>query len=268
MSSVTLLRALWRHRIGVTVIALVAMLSGGLLAYRPSFPPQRRGYDVGVATASILVDTPKSQVIEVAPRGSETLGTRATLVANLMVDGEIKAIIARRAGLPTKRLRAASQAPDAASPLTGVNARSYAYTTSAAVTPDMTTLPIIKVQAQAPNVPQAIALANDVVAGLGEYLDRKASNETVSNARRLRVRALGTAQGHEAARGPGRIMGLLVFVVVLLVGCTILLALDALARGWRAAAADEAAGEYALFEPDEENWTQPSYGERASARAS
>jgi hypothetical protein len=242
LASVTILRELWRFRISVCAAAITAVAVGWLLAFGVSLPPKSRSYKVGVATASVLVDTPRSQVVEVAPEGSETLGERANVLANLMVDGEIKDVIARRAGLPPKQLVATAGAGGAAStaePATPLNARSHALTTSAVVASDSADLPIIRVQTQAPDVSQAIKLANAAVTGLSSYLDAKAASETVPAARRLRVRPLGVAQGHEAARGPGRITAVGVVILLFLAGCGVILALSALTRGWRAAIASE-----------------------------
>lgn len=270
MQSVTILRALWRRRIAVGVVALIAVLSGWMLTYRLSFPPAARGYDVGVATASILVDTPKSQVVEVAPAGSDELGTRANVLANIMVDGSIKEAIARRAGLAPGRLVASSQTADSPTVMPPLDGRSYAYATSVVLTSAMTPLPIIKVQSQAPDVQKAIGLANHVVTGLSEYLDSKAATETVPNARRLQVRLLGTAQGQDAARGPRPIIGLLVAVFVLIAGCAAILAYAALVRGWRAAAAEERANaqrELADKELEDERLEQTGSPFRRTSRA-
>lgn len=239
VESVTIIRALWRRRIEVCLVALLAMIVGWALAYGMSFPPESRTYKVGVATTSILVDTPKSQVVEIDPKGSDTLASRANVLVNLMVDGEIKDAIARRVGLPPKQLIASSQSPGNAAPATPLNATSHALMTSVALTSDMAELPIIRVETQAPNVQQAIKLGNAAVAGLGDYLNAKAADETVSDTRRLRVRALGTAQGHDSTRGPGRMMALAAAAVVFLAGCAIILAMSALVRGWHAALAAE-----------------------------
>jgi hypothetical protein len=277
VQSVTILRSLWRHRLPVGVVALLAVLIGWTLTYRLSYPPQRRSYEVGVATASILVDTPKSQVVEVNPKGSDGLGARATVLASLMVDGEIRAAIARRVGLPPQRIVASSQGPDAATEVPALDARAYGYTTSVALTSDLTTLPIIRVRSQAPDVQQAIELANNVVAGLGDYLDSKAIDETIADTRRLRVRPLGTAQGHQATRGPSPIIGLLVAIAVFLAGCAMILAITALVRGWRAAAARERdipdlGGPVEAISEDEmleqHGWFVRRYGSASKARAS
>ncbi len=52
-NAVTILRELWRRRFAVVLFALIAIAVGGLVAYKPSFPPQSRKYEVGVATAKL-----------------------------------------------------------------------------------------------------------------------------------------------------------------------------------------------------------------------
>src|ERR1700684_3118092 len=106
METVRRLRDLWRHRRYVAGVCVVALLAGMLVTYQPSFPPKSKGYDVGVATAQVLVDTPRSQVVgassAVTSQGGVVLGTLATqanLLADLMAEGPIKADIAQRAGL-------------------------------------------------------------------------------------------------------------------------------------------------------------------------
>jgi hypothetical protein len=235
MEIVPILRELWHRRILVAAVAAFAILIGASLSYHLGFPPKRRNYEVGVASASILVDTPKSQVVEVAPNGSEMLASRANVLANLMVDGEMKNAIAQKAGLPVRKILAFSETAAAANPAPPLNAQAYAYTTSIARTSDMNELPIIRVQTQAPDVAHALALANAAVAGLGEYLDSKATTESVPDARRLRVRALGTAQGQIGVRGTGRTMGVMLALLTFVVGCGLILTISALVRGWRAA---------------------------------
>lgn len=245
MASVTILRELSRHRLLVCLAFVVALVAGWLLAFGASVPPKSRGYTVGVATANVLVDTPKSQIVEIDPAGSDTLSARANVLASLMVDGDIKDAIARRVNLPSKKIVAWAGTGDGTGPATPLTASSTAYSTSVVLTSDMAELPIIRVTTQAPDVRQAITLANAAVEGLGSYLDTRANDETISDRRRLQVRALGTAQGHPASRGPGKKVGLAVIFFVFLAGCAVILAISALSRGWRAAVAAENA------EPDD-----------------
>ena len=120
-----MLRDLWRHRLAVVGVLLLALLASTLVLYKFSPPLQleSRKYNVGVATTSVLIDTPSSQVARIAPEGSGDLGMRADLLARLMVDGVIKAEIAKAAGLDPDALfgisTAASDQPVSAAPPRG-----------------------------------------------------------------------------------------------------------------------------------------------------
>ena len=245
MEIVTILRTLWHRRVLVGLVALVAIAVGWALAYKVSFPPQSRGYTVGIATTRILVDTPRSQVVEVSPKGSETLGARASVLANLMVEGEVKAAIAQRAGLPPSRLRAGARSQTAepegeqATSEPPLGPESYSLKTGVVTSSELVDLPIIEVETQAPDPKRALALANAAVAGLSDHLDSKAAAEEVSDRRRLRVRGFGGAEASEATRGPGGMLALGAAIFVFLVGCAAILAATALTRGWRMAAASQ-----------------------------
>lgn len=241
MASVKILRALWHRRVLVGLVVVLSVAAGWALAFKPtSFPPESRAYHVGVATASLLVDTPKSQVVEVAPEGSEMLGSRANVLANLMVDGEVKDGIAARVGVPSRKLLATALTADGSAVPPKLKADSWAFTATVVTTSDMSELPIIRIETQAPTVAQSITLANAVVTGLTDYLNSKASTETVSDRRRLRVTGLGAPQAHLAARGPGLMMGAAAALFLLFTGCVAILAISAVARGWQESVAAEA----------------------------
>ena len=210
MESVTILRELWRLRVAVIIVGVLALLVGYGIAYGFSVPPKPRSYTVGVASARILVDTPNSQVVEVAPKGSETLGARANVLANLMIDGTIKDEIAKRAGLRPDELVTGSLATGGAAEDHKLTASSYALTTGVVLNTDQAELPIIRVETQAPDTQKAIGLADAAVKGLDDYLNVRADDERIESTRRLQVSGLGPAQGHDAARGTGRIMALAV----------------------------------------------------------
>src|SRR5689334_10983994 len=100
-TAVSILRDLWRGRVWVALFAVLALVAGLLVAYRPGLPPESRKYEVGVAGARILVDTPDSQVVAIAgPSPAGDLGGHTSLLAQLMAEGDAKAAIARRAGVP------------------------------------------------------------------------------------------------------------------------------------------------------------------------
>ena len=242
METVTILRELWRRRFLVGLVALASILVGLALSYQFNLPPESRKYDVGVANTRVLVDTPTSQVVEVAPKGSETLGPRANLIANLMVEGEVKASIARRAGLRPKKLVAASEAAIESGTVSSKTLKDpnvNLLTTRVVANPTGDQLPIIDVDAQAPTVAGAERLANAAVNGLRDYLDSKAAAEDASDSRRLIVTALGAPQARLAVRGPSRVIAFGAALFLLIGGCAAIVATSALARGWREAEADE-----------------------------
>jgi hypothetical protein len=248
VETVTILRELWRRRLLVALVALAAIFVGLALTYRFSLPPESRKYEVGIANSRVLVDTPASQVVQVDPRGSETLGTRASLIATLMVEGEVKAAIAERAGLPPKELVALSQADiDAGSvPSSTLDDPDVnLLTTQVYASPEGDQLPIVEVEAQAPSVAGAANLAEAATSGLRDYLDSKAAAEDAADRRRLRVTPLGEPQARLEVRGPSRVIAVGSALFILIAGCAAIVGGSALARGWREAAASE------LAEPDD-----------------
>jgi len=239
MELVKILRELWRRRVLVGAAALVAILAGLAIAYRISFPPklESREFEVGVATARILVDTPDSQVVAVSPKGSDTLGVRANLLSSLMVDGDVKAAIARRAGLPSEKLEASAQSGVGAGATGGRDANVLA--THVMTNGDGDQLPIIEIDTQSPTAAGAERLANAAITGLRDYLDSQAAVENIADAHRLRISSLGSAQAHQAIRGPKQILALAATIFLFLLLNGLILAANALVRGWRAAEAAE-----------------------------
>ena len=208
MEAVTILRELWRRRVLVAAVAFAAVLVGFLLSYRVGLPPEPRQYTVGVATARVLVDTPQSQVIKVDPKGSDTLGLRASVLANLMVEGEARAAIARRAGLKPRQLKAVSElatevneSGSEAEPVsTAIPDKPdiHMIRTRVIANPDGEQLPIIETDVQAPDTASATRLANATVNGLIDYLDtRAAADEEVEDAQAPACERAGQRSGRE-----------------------------------------------------------------------
>jgi capsular polysaccharide biosynthesis protein len=239
LNLVTILRDLWRLRVLVVVVWLLALVAGAAVTFQVFSLPAKlesRSYQVGVATTRVLIDTPSSQVVDVSPKGSDTLGVRANLIASLMVDGAFKDAIARRAGLRLDQLvgvarnDAEQSQTSRPSPRRGANV----LTTRLLSNVDGDQLPIVEIDTQAADAERAAALANAAVAGLREYLDKQAAAERVPPARRLRVSGLGAAQASEVTRGPSKILALAVVLVVFGIGCALILGGLAIVRGWRA----------------------------------
>ncbi len=244
MNTATILRDLWRLRLFVAGVCLLAVIAGAAVLFRISFPPKSRSYDVGIATARILVDTPGSQVVTVAPKGSALLGYQANLLASLMVDGAIKSDIAQRTGVPPNEIVGVTDAatePTTSGP-TPVSAPTgphrYALTTQILTDSAGDDLPIIELDAQAPSRAEAANLANAAIAGLGDYIDSTAALERVPDANRLQLTSLGM-HASTVAQGPSVLIAIAAFVLVAGLGCGGILAVLAVVRAWRAVSPGE-----------------------------
>lgn len=260
MRTVTILRTLWRHKLIAASVVLAGVLIGTLVGYKVSYPPklESRKYDVGVATARILVDTPASQVVDVAPKGSDTLGVRANLLANLMVDGEVKEIIAERAGLRTDQLSGSSDTVTGPStPTAKPSKRGWLLKTHVVSATDGSWLPIIEIETQGPRAADAALLANAAVKGLRDYLDGKAAVEEVRNGSRLRISGLGVAQARTATRGPRLVYSAGATLLIIALGFTAIILFSSLMRDFRAASTPDPADGDALdadFRPNSDIW--------------
>jgi hypothetical protein len=248
MDTVTILRDLWRLRLAVVVIAVLAVLVGMALVFKlPSL--ESRKYEVGVATARILVDTPSSQVVEVAPKGSDSLGVRANLLASLMVDGVVKAAIAERAGIAPEKLVGITEAATEPGPVAKPpSSRDFVLTTRVLTNTGGDQLPIIEIDSQAPDRAAAAKLAIAAVEGLGDYLDSTAALQQVKDADRLKVSGLGAPQAVSEIRGPSNMMAIVAVIFIFALGCAALLGIRALVAALRAASArDQLRGSSLVF---------------------
>jgi hypothetical protein len=242
---ITPIRELWRRRLLVGVAGILALLIGVMVAYSASLMPpklEKRAYTVGVASSRVFVDTPASQVVEVNPRGSDTLAARAQVLSNVMTEGVVKASIAKVAGLRPEQLVATSDAAIGA-PSADASAAdkpsAYLLETHVVTNTAGEHLPIIEIETQAPNAKAAATLASAAMKGLNQYLDQRATVEDVPAAKRLRVDGLGSPETRQVTRGPGLLLGLTVMLFSFLAGCGLILAGLTLVRGWREADASE-----------------------------
>jgi hypothetical protein len=159
MEVLGVVRLLWRRRlavaVGLAVVAALGVMSGGT---DPT--------STGVAATRVALDTPRSQLVDVAPAGADTLSWRAGLLTHLVATQAVKRRLAARLGIGVDRLAVvdpsiASPVVDASLPKAAAqaaaldNARPYVLTVSMA----NGALPIITVEAQAPDRARAVRLA-------------------------------------------------------------------------------------------------------------
>jgi hypothetical protein len=240
------LRRLWRQRFLLAVGFALALAVGTLLTYSFSgFPPKlkSRQYVVGVATASVLVDSASSQVADLGgparSADAASLSVRARLLANLLATSPLREQIARRAGIAPETLVAISPEDSVRSGTNvSVGATLDASDRRASVLnlSVRESVPIITVAVRALDRAAAARLAGGAVAQLEEYLGGVANDDRVPDARRLVVDALGPAHSATETRGPRRLVAIGVMIVLFGLWCGAIIAFRGFARGWQQAA--------------------------------
>lgn len=244
------IRRLQRRPVFVLIALLCAGAVGGLL-----FKSTSR---VGIASASALVDSSKSQVADLGDSSGASVGTlayRASLLASLIANSPIKDQIARAGGLPSSALTAtgpstvvgtggaASAAPSAPAASPAPNAS----TLSASVpTLPAGQLPVIQVSTQAPTPALAAKLANAAFAALTAEINSVAGTNNISIPQRLVIRPLGPAASGWSTQGPGTMLAALGALIAFIAACAALLWLSSL----RAALREEATREHEMTSPE------------------
>jgi hypothetical protein len=235
MDLVPILRELWRMRRLVALAGLVAIFAGLAITYQlPSL--QSRQYDVGVATARALLDTPSSAVADLGgEEGSTAVGalpSRAALLANLLTTAPLEDEIAKRAGISPDKLIANAPALANAEREEPADDR----TSFILAVQNEIDLPLLTVTTQAPDPELARKLANSAVEVLDDHVSSVAGADSVPATRRLVVKPLGPARAGISTRGPRRLYGIVVSILVFGLGCATILIVSNVARNWRLAA--------------------------------
>ncbi len=157
-------RGLWRRRV---LVGLGALLALGLTLKVIS----GAGGEGAIATTSVLVDTPKHQLVDQGSAGVETLGWRAAVLAELLGTESSKRRIARAVPIPARMLSVVdpelniptieASLPQVASEAAASSLAPYVLTTR---TDGI--LPLIEIRAEAPDSDEATRLAGGAVAEL------------------------------------------------------------------------------------------------------
>lgn len=253
MDAVAILRLLWRRRLVVALGLVLAVACGIVMAYKvtPGLPPsfESRQYEVGIASAEVLVDSPSSQVADLGggQAGIDVNGltSRARLLANLMATSPLKDQIARRAGIAEASLITSVPTTGPAlepKPLDDKRRASHPRANKLTVTFNEE-LPIIAAEAQASTPQLAARISTAAVEELVAFRKTVAAADQVPDARQLVISPLGPARSATVSRGPRRLFAIVAFVFVLGLWCAGLVIVSRLARDWRRAAAEEQGGE-------------------------
>jgi hypothetical protein len=243
----THLRELWRLRLGVALSAALALLVAvSSVDTIRLFPPSLQGRELEIAAASthVLVDTPKSKVIDLRANTYDftSLTTRADLLGNVMASAPVREYIARRTGVDPLRIEAVAPVtanvprvltePGSEKRSSDILRSTDQYRLDIQANP---TVPILDISSQAPSKEAAERLANSAVDGLRDYLRDLGARQGIRPDQQVRLEQLGRARGGVINKGAGVQIALLSFMVVFTVSCCAVLFLARVRRGWREA---------------------------------
>lgn len=215
MELVALLRLLWRHRVVVAVGAVVA-LAAGFAATRGESTV------VGVASVRLVLDTPRSELLDANPVGMATLEWRADLLGDAGGADDVRDRVATAMGIPPGEL--VMTAPARLVPTIAVPLPEHALDAAAAVPNHYqlaiqaaSGLPIVGIDARAPSREAAARLATAAVHALqARATEDAASNDTQG----FSVEPVGAVKARAIVEKPRKVMAAAVAVVLFGLWCT------------------------------------------------
>ena len=275
-----LLQRLWRHRVLVALGLLVAALVSVVSNFEVSVSPpsiERPRSSFGAASRQIYIDTQRATLVSGQADEASSLVGRAQLVARFTSGTAVKALAARRLGIPVAAVGVTGPVSDAAGssgtqPVAQERANQLLSAGSpySVVVDTQSSAPTITFFAQAPTGREAGRLADAMVEGLRDYLadlrkqatpseearlaqeirnnERSAGRTVDAQERRQRqaelfdgstvIRSLGASVAGDVAEQSGYVTAVVTFVAVSILWCLAILAASGLVRRRRRPVAD------------------------------
>jgi hypothetical protein len=233
MELVGIARMLWRRRIPLGLGVVVAVAVGVVAIHRVSIMPpelERRGADSALASARVLVDTPRSLVAAARPNGWDTIAARAALLGSLMGRDALRAEVARHAGVKMSELGVASAylgAPGTATPLSRQAADLDRPTETHVLTVGVENpqVPIVSILAEAPTLGTAARLVEAARGALESLVNRPSAN-----AQGVRMERLGALTVKRVTNGTGAAKAGIAALLVLALWWLAVILFDAIVR--------------------------------------
>ena len=241
------LRSLWRLKFSLLLCLLIAALAAVWSVERITLSPfavAPRKLQTAAASTHLLVDSQSSMLIDLRENtyNLEGLRNRAVLLGNVAASSEVRAGIAKLAGIPVEALRvqppltsemttrpADSDNPQSTSDiLKSMDQYRLSFTANPSV-------PMLDIYAQAPTAEAAAALANGAVDELKHYMEQLAANQRTPDALQIRLLPLGRAHGVVINKGADRQVAILAFILTFGIACATVIFLSRVRTGWRQA---------------------------------
>lgn len=238
------LRRLWRRRLWVVVVLIVALVCSIALTEKVDvFPPalhSKKGLEGGAASISLLVDSPHSAIGNLNS-SLDPLVSRAALIALLTKSDSVRQQIVKRMGISPNALSATVTIPNPYSPSlpptlsAGARANALIGDTSPfqiSTEPEISA-PIVDIYAQAPTGKSAIALANATSGAVRHFVSHFQHEDAIPKLSRLKLRTLGEATGGDVNSGTGVLVAILAFIGIFILGCLGILAISRIVDEFR-----------------------------------
>lgn len=279
MEPVEAIRQLWSRKLLIGLVLVVATLVAILSAYSLSLSPfglKSRALTVGAASSQILIDSPKSALVDGASLGTfEVLSTRAKIYGEYLSSLAARKEIAKIAGVPASSISSSGPFSSA----TGQNSYESQNSEDRAneilqegaqsrlVFTGQEGVPILTVDAQASTANKAVDLANASFVTLQHYVTSLTiGGEDVK--RGVIVRELGAPEGGTIGGGNDAILMALAFLAVTAMGCAAILVVPRFTQRWRSlnqaehdpAAQADAPGFESPYAVDPAHAPHPSHG--------
>lgn len=240
---------LWNVRTSVAIAFLLAVVITIWSQYDvrlapPSLAP--RTMTMATATTQLVVDTPKSTMLDLSTDTYSFMGlrNRAILLGSLVASSPVRDDIGRRVGIPGAVIEvAAPRTPEQPRAVVGASAdkkttdllrSNKQYRLSIQVDP---TVPVLDIYAESPSADVSAALANAAVDSLKSYVSHVAKADGTPLDDQARLRQLGRASGAVINGGVSKQAAILVFLLAFTTGCAAALFVKGVRRDWRSAAA-------------------------------
>jgi hypothetical protein len=227
MELLAIWRLLWRRRAAVAVGAVVAIALGVLIgkAQQPSYS--------SVATTRVVLDTHKSQTVDVAPEGADSLQWRTALLADVMMGPSMRSAIARDAGIEEESLKvieplmaiAELETPLALNAIAAAGAPEP-YVVTYEADPD---LPFLMIYAAAPDKGSAVRLA-EAATHAAESAGVAHGSKTLQG---FSIEQTAGITAKETVSGGKRIIGVAAFLFVFGAWCAAVALLPGIVTGAR-----------------------------------
>jgi hypothetical protein len=214
MEFAAIFRLLWRHRI-ISALGIVLAVAVAVLADRGETTV------TGLSSMRVVVETPRSQLVDAAPPGSAAIQVRSELLGDLVATTPVMAQIAKGAGIAPSELTVVDPTlnrPVVATPLPTAAAQAAAgqvqpYVVTINVPDD--TLPIVELDATAPDTRKAAHLIRAAVAALKTVAAPAGSTPATT----LTVRAVDAPRTKNIVKAPRHMIAVIAAFLTVVLWC-------------------------------------------------